>query len=322
MYALIQHAFRQSPSVDAHCSELVASLRNLGIKSFVTHPSDVAEFLLDNRNSGLPMLWFKSALVRFSKPVEILEFMLQKNLKVLKVGETLLGCAPRSVEYKDADLVCTDQFFFAATDIEMWDCSGLSFTGERVVPTTVAAQPYIKAHMDVYKRFFPYAKASMRLLDVASGCGYGTAELAKLTKGNVVGVDISQEAVDYAASFYPLPNLNFQVGSAEDLPFPDECFDVVTSVETFEHVEVIASFIKEVRRVLVPGGYWLFSTPNGDVHHYKPRTLEERRGHHVWHYDVRELPNLLQGFSVSIEQSDFNPERNNYNSLVVRCAKL
>jgi 2-polyprenyl-3-methyl-5-hydroxy-6-metoxy-1,4-benzoquinol methylase len=318
MYALIQHTTGQSSAVDAHCQELVDSLKNLKIIANVVSPQGISSYL-QKAPSG-PVLWFKSALVRFTKPVEILDFMKLEKIKVFKIKENILGFEPKSVIHQNGDLVCTDRFFFAADNIETWDSSGLQFTGERVVPTSLAAQPYIKAHMDVYKKFFPYAKAG-RILDAACGCGYGTAELAKLA-GTVVGVDISQEAVDYAQSYYPLPNLTFLRTSVVDLPFQNNSFNVVTSVETFEHVEPISAFINEVKRVLVPGGHWLFSTPNGDVHKYKPKTLEERRGHHVWHYDVAELKNLLTGFKVGIEESDFNPERNNYNSLVAHCVKL
>jgi SAM-dependent methyltransferase len=65
--------------------------------------------------------------------------------------------------------------------------------------------------------------------------------------------------------------------------FPDESFDCVVAVEVLEHVEEDAAFVREVHRVLKPGGAVLLSTPNGDwvvntnpdhKRHYKRAALQ------------------------------------------------
>src|SRR5262249_55059298 len=66
---------------------------------------------------------------------------------------------------------------------------------------------------------------------------------------------------------------------------PDEAFDAVVAVEVLEHVDDDAAFVRNVHRVLKPGGRFLMTTPNGDVvpntnpdhrRHYTRRALTER----------------------------------------------
>lgn len=100
-----------------------------------------------------------------------------------------------------------------------------------------------------------------RVLDVACGSGYGAAELAAVAR-NVTAVDVSPEAIQYAAEHYPQENLDFRVASAHSLPFPDLTFDLVVSFELIEHLENYRELLSEVRRVLAPNGQFIVSTPN------------------------------------------------------------
>ena len=67
-------------------------------------------------------------------------------------------------------------------------------------------------------------RRGVRLLDVASGPGYLAAAAAQ-RGADVVGVDFADSMVDQARRIYPA--LTFRIGSAEDLPFPDDDFDAV-----------------------------------------------------------------------------------------------
>jgi ubiquinone/menaquinone biosynthesis C-methylase UbiE len=98
-----------------------------------------------------------------------------------------------------------------------------------------------------------------RILEI--GCGIGTIvhELSK--KGhNIIGIDISSEAIEYGKKKYG--DIHLEVQAAEILPYENESFDVVLSFDLFEHIAEIDKHISEVRRVLHPGGYYLFQTPN------------------------------------------------------------
>ena len=148
-----------------------------------------------------------------------------------------------------------------------------------------------------YKLSLEYIKPTDWVLDIASGSGWGSYLLSQNAKF-VTGVDISHEAVDYARTEYQSKNLHFTQGSILNIPFPDETFDVVNSIETFEHVKrhEAEKMISECYRVLKKGGLYLFSTPDHLVYPYQPKTEEEYVGFHFWHYTRNELESLLQCF--------------------------
>jgi len=105
-----------------------------------------------------------------------------------------------------------------------------------------------------------------RVLDAASGSGYGTAILARDAL-RATGLDISKEAVDSARGAHQAENLEYVVGSITDIPFEDGTLDLLVSFETLEHVPADAQskFIAEARRVLAPDGLLVISTPDRNL---------------------------------------------------------
>ncbi len=96
-----------------------------------------------------------------------------------------------------------------------------------------------------------------RVLDVGCGRG-GTARLlAEAFGAEVVGVDLSPEAIAFCASAHVRPDLRFEVGDAEHLPLPDASCDAVTNLESSHTYPDIRAFLAEVRRVLRSGGVFL-----------------------------------------------------------------
>jgi ubiquinone/menaquinone biosynthesis C-methylase UbiE len=94
--------------------------------------------------------------------------------------------------------------------------------------------------------------AGDRFLDV--GCGPGAAlEHAAATGAQVAGVDPSPSMVDRASKRVPAAEV--RVGSAEELPFPDDHFTVVANVATFHHWAHRDAGLQEILRVLAPGGH-------------------------------------------------------------------
>ena len=103
------------------------------------------------------------------------------------------------------------------------------------------------------------------MLDVASGEGYGSAQLAQVAK-SVVGVEYDSGTAAAAQAQFRRDNLRYVQGDARALPLPDACVDVVVSFETIEHFDRQAAFVAEIRRVLRPGGLVVISTPDRDVY--------------------------------------------------------
>ena len=98
-----------------------------------------------------------------------------------------------------------------------------------------------------------------RVLEI--GCGIGTVchELAQ-TGYDVIGTDISRQAIEYGQAKYT--GLRLEAQPAEALPYPDGSFDAVLSFDLFEHIARIDLHVTEVLRLLKPGGHYLFQTPN------------------------------------------------------------
>lgn len=98
-----------------------------------------------------------------------------------------------------------------------------------------------------------------RVLEIGSGRG-GMLHLLCRRGLNVQGVDISAERIAEAQGRFG--DLPLQQSNGTSLPFPDEAFDVVLSFDVFEHIPDTDAHLREVRRVLRPGGWYLLQTPN------------------------------------------------------------
>jgi len=93
-----------------------------------------------------------------------------------------------------------------------------------------------------------------RVLDVACGTGVLTREAAGRAgpSGAVTGLDLSPEMLAVAARLSP--ELRWQQGSADALPFPDKSFDAVVGQFGLMFFPDPVTGLREMRRVLVPGG--------------------------------------------------------------------
>lgn len=133
----------------------------------------------------------------------------------------------------------------------------LPWTGERLT-TNVFNEDTI-FHLHRYAIATKYIKDKV-VLDIASGEGYGTNLLSK-NACKVYGVDISKEAVDFSRKKYPNTNIEFIMGSIEQIPMPDNSLDVVVSFETIEHVNNHDLVMKEIKRIIKPKGLLIISSP-------------------------------------------------------------
>ena len=98
----------------------------------------------------------------------------------------------------------------------------------------------------------------LHILDVGCGIGGSTRRLAHETGCRVTGIDLSAEYIDTAERLTELLNMqdrvDFRAASALDLPFADDEFDGVWSLQMNMNVEDKLSWLSETRRVLKPAG--------------------------------------------------------------------
>lgn len=102
-------------------------------------------------------------------------------------------------------------------------------------------------------------KDGYKVLDVASGNGRLLRMLSEKASIEAFGVDISDEMVKTASSLNP--NMTFLVSGADQLPFEDGTFDVITVCCAFHHFVKPAEFLKEAYRVLKKGGTLILAEP-------------------------------------------------------------
>ena len=98
--------------------------------------------------------------------------------------------------------------------------------------------------------------SNARVLDVGCGSGWATRLMAaKAYEGNVMGIDIADEMVQLAVeSSSSFQNVEFRVATAEELPFSDDEFTHVFSMESLYYYSNMIAALREIRRVLVDGG--------------------------------------------------------------------
>lgn len=106
--------------------------------------------------------------------------------------------------------------------------------------------------------FLPYLHCGMKLLDCGSGPGSITVGLAKaVAPGQTVGIDNDSFQVERARIYtaeQEVDTLHFESGSVYQLPFTDGSFDAVFSHALLEHLSNPLLALKEMQRVVRPGG--------------------------------------------------------------------
>jgi len=119
------------------------------------------------------------------------------------------------------------------------------------------------------RRFAAVGKYSAHLtgqkvLDIGSADGLFTAEILRVTRAaKVIGIDVLPKSVAYARQRYRQEKrLHFQVADAHKLPFPAKTFAAVYCLEAMEHVLDPGLVLRQICRVLKPGGYTVVLVPS------------------------------------------------------------
>lgn len=173
---------------------------------------------------------------------------------------------------------------FKHSRFDRWEAPDHTFRGHRDILVRNLAR---------YDFVAPLLKG--RLLDLGCGRAYGLERL--MHQAPQVGVDVSSGFLrDARRRLHDLP---LACASGERLPFANHSFDSVISFEVIEHIQEDAAFLREVKRVALPGGFLALSTPNrlfASGHREEPLN--------VWHcreYTGPEFLALLSGWFDNVE---------------------
>jgi SAM-dependent methyltransferase len=98
----------------------------------------------------------------------------------------------------------------------------------------------------------------LRVLDAGCGTGALLERLSQDPEEEVYGVDFSREALAFS---HQRGQSRLVQGDLTALPFASDCFDMVTALDVVEHVERDVDALREICRVLRPGGVLLMSVP-------------------------------------------------------------
>ncbi|MCB0116692.1 MAG: class I SAM-dependent methyltransferase [Caldilineaceae bacterium] len=166
-----------------------------------------------------------------------------------------------------------------------------------------------QTHPDVVTAFvaFIVERRKEDLLEVGCGTGNYVGTLQGLTRIRSTGVDPSAEMLSRARGRFP--EVAFQHGQAESLPFDDAQFDLIISVDVIHHVQDRPAYLTEAYRVLRPGGHICTVTDSeSDIRRRRPLTshFPETRSVELARYpaidDLREA--LAESGFVDVVESE------------------
>ncbi|ACF14472.1 Methyltransferase type 11 [Chloroherpeton thalassium ATCC 35110] len=150
---------------------------------------------------------------------------------------------------------------------------------------------------------FSYVQAAKlakgkKVLDVGCNMGYGSKLISETAK-QVTGVDVSEKAIEAAKSQYGGGNMAFQCIDGKRLPFANNVFDMIVNFQVIEHIVDYDAYLNELKRVLSPDGFVLFTTPNASMR--LDPGMKPWNKFHVREFKSDELQTLLERFFPKVQ---------------------
>ncbi len=128
---------------------------------------------------------------------------------------------------------------------------------------------------------------NFKILSIGAGTGGDLAVLKKF--GSIYAFDIDQNVIDMISDDMVVEK---QVADAQSIPYEDNKFDMVVAFEVLEHIQNDKKAVAEIKRVLKPGGYLVFSVPAFNTL-FGPK---DKAHFHMRRYNKKMIRNLLPDF--------------------------
>src|SRR6267142_2053330 len=177
-----------------------------------------------------------------------------------------------------------------------WQANPCGVKFADAAPGTRRFYELVEAHRYTSEWHIPIAAdfssaRGLKVLEIVCGLGIDGAQFAE-AGANYTGVDLTEAAVELARTRFELFDLSgkFQTADAENLDFANKSFDLVYSHGVLHHTPDTAKAIREVHRVLRPGGRAIVMLYHRDSYNYRINiSLLRRAGVHLlrWNSGVK-----------------------------------
>jgi len=164
-------------------------------------------------------------------------------------------------------------------------------------------------HLSAYEAVAQMAR-DKKVLEIGCNTGYGTKLLSNVCR-RIVGVDLSMTALKVAREKYSGENVDYLLIDGLKLPFADAEFELIVSFQVIEHISNYHTYLSELRRVLVPGGIAVFTTPNARVR--LDPGMKPWNEFHVHEFTAEELSKLLRDWFPRVEIQGLSAVAEVYN---------
>lgn len=167
---------------------------------------------------------------------------------------------------------------------------------------------YLGIYDQIHKRAQDYVqniqkfKKKGKYLDI--GCSYGIyLKAAKDAGFDTYGVEMAPNAANYAREKL---QLNVFIGTLEKAKYKPSMFDVITLYDVLEHIPDLKTFLKEIYRILKPGGILIIQCPN--IKSFAFTVLDKDWNwllvpNHLWHFSNISLTNILKDYKFSVKKT-------------------
>lgn len=169
------------------------------------------------------------------------------------------------------------------------------------MPNTVELPPELEHHRYPIQLYDLLAKRrdwhDTDALEVSCGLGGGVMYVDRQYRPRTMtGLDISTASIDACRRRYGGSRLRFEAGDAQAMPFADLSFDIVINVESSLNYPDFSTFLREVDRILKPGGTFLFADYRRGGKMAKLRQALSGMG-----YDVETMTDITAGIVRGLE---------------------